>query len=312
MESFLNSLSAVGIVLLLTAVGYFCAARGWFNAVSKSFLSSYLMNVATPAMLIYAIRGNFSREILSRAGPLIIAPVLYTTALFLLSFLVGKLLRIPKDRLSVFVVLCSLSNALFIGRAICIELFGEESNFYALLYYLVNMLFLQFLGVGLIYASGTGKGRPWKDALLSFIKTPAVPAVIIGYLLLLLDWNPPSLVMSTLRYVNDTMTPMALLLTGGIMHELGFRSLRIDRDMAAVLAFRFLIAPALTLLTCSLLGITGMGRDVQIIQSAMPTVTMAVIAAAEYGADDRFAAEGASVSTLASFIVIPVLMLFLG
>ena len=312
MESFLNSLSAVGIVLLLTAVGYFCAARGWFNAVSKSFLSAYLMNVATPAMLIYAIRGNFSREILSRAGPLIIAPVLYTTTLFLLSFLAGKLLRIPKDRLSVFVVLCSLSNALFIGRAICIELFGEESNFYALLYYLVNMLFLQFLGVGLIYASGTGKGRPWKDALLSFIKTPAVPAVIIGYLLLLLDWNPPSLVMSTLRYVNDTMTPMALLLTGGIMHELGFRSLRIDRDMAAVLAFRFLIAPALTLLTCSLLGITGMGRDVQIIQSAMPTVTMAVIAAAEYGADDRFAAEGASVSTLASFIVIPVLMLFLG
>ena len=311
MESFLHSLSAVGIVLLLTAIGYFCAMRGWFNPVSKAFLSKYLMNIAAPAMLVYAIRGNFSREILAGVGPLLLAPALCTVLLFALSFLAGRLLRIPKGRLSVFVVLCSLSNALFIGRAICIELFGEESNFYALLYYLVNMIFLQFLGVGLIYASGTGKGRSWKDALLSFLKTPAVPAVLIGYLLLLLDWNPPSIVMTTLRYVNETMTPMALLLTGGIMHELGLRGLRIDRDMGVMLVFRFLISPALALLTCTLFGITGLGRDVQIVEAAMPTVTMAVIAASEYGADDQFAAEGASVSTLAGFVVIPILMLFL-
>ena len=36
-----------------------------------------------------------------------------------------------------------------------------------------------------------------------------------------------------------------------------------------------------------------------------------VVAAADYGADEEFAAQGAALSTLASFVVIPVLMLML-
>ena len=36
-----------------------------------------------------------------------------------------------------------------------------------------------------------------------------------------------------------------------------------------------------------------------------------VVAAAEYGADERLAAQGAAVSTIACFFVIPILMLLL-
>ena len=43
----------------------------------------------------------------------------------------------------------------------------------------------------------------------------------------------------------------------------------------------------------------------------MPVVTQTVVACAEYGADERFAAQGAAVSTLACFVVTPVLMLIL-
>ncbi len=43
----------------------------------------------------------------------------------------------------------------------------------------------------------------------------------------------------------------------------------------------------------------------------MPVMTQTVVAASQYGADEHLAAEGAAVSTLASFLVIPALMLIL-
>ena len=43
----------------------------------------------------------------------------------------------------------------------------------------------------------------------------------------------------------------------------------------------------------------------------MPVVTQTVVAAAEYGADEQLAAQGAAISTLACFVVTPVLMLLL-
>ena len=101
------------------------------------------------------------------------------------------------------------------------------------------------------------------------------------------------------------------LLTGYIIHEIGLKSLRIDVPMAVVLLFRFLFAPALCFLLCALFGITGLARSVFIVEAAMPVVTQTVVASAEYGADEQFAAQGAAISTLACFIVTPVLMLIL-
>ena len=44
---------------------------------------------------------------------------------------------------------------------------------------------------------------------------------------------------------------------------------------------------------------------------AQTVVTQTVVAASQYGADERLAARGAALSTLLSFLVIPVLMLLL-
>ena len=77
------------------------------------------------------------------------------------------------------------------------------------------------------------------------------------------------------------------------------------------MAFRFLLAPALSVALCRAFGVTGLAHDVLIVETAMPVVTQTVVAAAEYGADEEFAAQGAALSTIACFVVIPVLMLIL-
>ena len=271
MESFLHAVASVTLILLLTATGYFCAVRGWMSPQAKAFISKFTMSVAIPRMCVYGLTNNLTRELLMGSVGFLLVPFLSTVAGFLLSLLVGRLLKLPRRRLGVFMMMCSVSNAIFIGLPMCTELFGEACTPYVMLYYLVNTSFV----------------------------------------LVLADVKLPSLVMSYCKYMNNLVTPLALLLTGYIIHEIGLKNLRLDRDLTLVMVFRFLLVPGLSLALCALLGVTGLGRSTLIVETAMPVVTQTVVAAADYGADEQFAAQGAALSTLACFIVIPVLMLIL-
>ena len=104
---------------------------------------------------------------------------------------------------------------------------------------------------------------------------------------------------------------LALLLTGYIIYEIDLKNLKVDASMIVMLLFRFLFAPALCFALCAFFGISGLARSVFIVESAMPVVTQTVVASAEYGADEQFAAQGAAISTFACFFVTPVLMLIL-
>ena len=310
MEGFLHAVSSVTIILLLTATGYFCAAMGWMGPQAKRFISKFTMSVAIPCMCVYGLTKNLTRELLALSPGFLLVPFLSTLGAFLLSLLAGKLLKLPRRKLGVFMMMCSVSNAIFIGLPMCTELFGEVCTPYVMLYYLVNTSFVQLVGLSLVRWSGDGGGFD-RRMLKKFLTTPAVIGVLLSFLLVLTGVSLPPLVMSYCKYMNNLVTPLALLLTGYIIYEIGLKNLRLDRDLAIVMIFRFLLVPASSFALCALLGVEGLARNVLLVETAMPVVTQTVVAAADYGADEQFAAQGAALSTIACFVVIPVLMLIL-
>lgn len=310
MESFLHAVASVTIILLLTATGYFCAAMGWMSPQAKRFISKFTMSVAIPCMCVYGLTNNLTHELLALSLGFLLVPLLSTVGAFLLSLLVGRLLKLPRKRLGVFMMMCSVSNAIFIGLPMCTELFGEACTPYVMLYYLVNTSFVQLVGLSLVRWSGEGGGFD-KRMIKKFLTTPAVIGVLVSFVLVFTGIRLPSLVMSYCKYMNNLVTPLALLLTGYIIYEIGLKNLKLDRDLAIMLLFRFLLVPGVSFALCELFGVAGLGRSVLLVETAMPVVTQTVVAAADYGADEQFAAQGAALSTLACFVVIPVLMLIL-
>lgn len=310
MESFLHAVASVTIILLLTATGYFCAAMGWMSPQAKRFISKFTMSVAIPCMCVYGLTNNLTHELLAGSLGFLLVPLLSTVGAFLLSLLVGRLLKLPRRKLGVFMMMCSVSNAIFIGLPMCTELFGEACTPYVMLYYLVNTSFVQLVGLSLVRWSGDGGGFD-KRMIKKFLTTPAVIGVLVSFVLVFTGIRLPSLVMSYCKYMNNLVTPLALLLTGYIIYEIGLKNLKLDRDLAIMLLFRFLLVPGVSFALCELFGVAGLGRSVLLVETAMPVVTQTVVAAADYGADEQFAAQGAALSTLACFVVIPVLMLIL-
>mgnify|MGYP002686266853 FL=1 len=240
MEGFLHAVSSVTIILLLTATGYFCAERGWMGPQAKAFIGKFTLSVAIPCMSVYGLTNNLTRDLLVQSGSFLLVPLLGTVVITILSLLVGRLLKLPRKKLGVFMMMCSVSNAIFVGLAMCTELFGDTCTPYVMLYYLINTSFVQLLFLSLVRWSGESRGFDLK-MLQKFLTTPAVIAVFVGLALVWFEVRLPSLVMSYCRYMNNLVTPLALLLTGYIIHDIGLKNVRLDRDLGIAMLFRFLL-----------------------------------------------------------------------
>lgn len=314
MSAFLNGVSAVFVVLLLMLVGFWMGRAGWMDRHVKTFLGKYIMNIAVPLNCLTGLLNHLDRSMLSQTGVMTLAAVLSILCNFLLGMALAALLGLPRNRWGVFVAMAGVSNTLFIGLPLSTQLFGERCLPYVMSYYLGSTVFTQTAALILVERSGNsgGGGQAPLDLAKDLLKKPAVLGIVVSVALLLLDLRPPEVFMSFARYISSSVSPMALIYCGFVMYELGLKNLRLERGLPLMLVCRLAVAPLLCAGMCRLLGVGGFPRDVMVVESALPVVSQVTVMAGAYGADDRYAATGATLSTIGCFFTIPVLMVLLG
>ena len=210
------------------------------------------------------------------------------------------------------------SNTLFIGLPLSTQLFGDVCVPYVMIYYLANTIFTQSVILMLVERSGTAShSRGIKGFLKDVFTKPPILTVIASVLMLIVGFRPPEVFMSFAKYISGSVSPLALIYCGFIIYELGLSNLRPSqlrqmKGLPTMLAARLVISPLICAGMCRLFGITGLAYQVFVVESALPVVSQVTVMAGDFGADDKYAATGATLSTLACFITIPVLMVLMG
>ena len=170
----------------------------------------------------------------------------------------------------------------------------------------------------LVERSGTAShSRGIKGFLKDVFTKPPILTVIASVLMLIVGFRPPEVFMSFGKYISGSVSPLALIYCGFIIYELGLSNLRPSqlrqmKGLPTMLAARLVISPLICAGMCRLFGITGLAYQVFVVESALPVVSQVTVMAGDFGADDKYAATGATLSTLACFITIPVLMVLMG
>lgn len=320
MQAFSHSAAAVMLILLMTAVGCFCGRMGWMKREHKAFLVKYIMNIALPCMCISGLMGKVSHALLFQMRMVLLVSVCALCVLFALAFLLGRLLRLPPKKLGVFVVMCFVANSMFIGYPMCTALFGDAAVPVVLTYYIVNTLAFQTVGVAFLnYGGAQTQKRSFGALIKAFIKPPLY-VIAVCVILILCDVTLPKLVLDFAGYMGNTVSPIALLYTGFVIYELYETkkaspqtrkdSPAVTLSLLLVLLFRFVLAPVCCVLFCRLFGMEGSIKSILMIEIAMPVMTQVVVLSAECGADESYAALGMTLSTIACFVSVPILMLF--
>jgi len=311
MAQFLSAVSAVAVILALVGTGAFCGWRGWMTSAHKNFCVKLLTNIGIPATCLSSLLSQVDLALLRECGTLMLLSTADVLILLALSLALVRPLHLPRKKAGSFIAMSSFANSIFIGMPVCTLLFGDRAVPYVLCYYIVNTTLFQSLGLFAMNYYGAKDEKPsLRKVLLGLLKPPLI-SVVLALVIILLGLELPGMVMNWLKYLSNLVTPLALIYSGFILYENGLRSLRPEPSHFAAMALRFGAAPLMMALFCRLAGVAELAAGVLTIEIAMPVMTQTVVFAAGSGQDEHYTVVGMASSTLACFLVIPVLMTLL-
>ena len=311
MDIFLRSISGILVILGMILVGFVIGEKGWFDDKSRGLLAKLVTQVALPCYMLYTITQRFTAADLLKMLPALRFPALSMVVLLGIATGVARIFAVRQDRRGLFISMFFNSNTIFVGLPINQALFGDASIPYVLIYYMCNTTFFWTLGTYLIQRDGEGEAQFDLKTSLKKVFSPPLMGFILGLVMVMLQIKLPAFLASDLQYLGNLTTPLSMIFIGLSVSHVGVKQLVLGKDQLLILFGRFLVAPLLMATIVYWAPLPSLMKQVFIIQSAMPVMTNAPVVARLYGADSDYAAVMVTETTLATMVVIPILMLLM-
>ena len=311
MDIFLRSISGILVILGMILVGFVIGEKGWFDDKSRGLLAKLVTQVALPCYMLYTITQRFTAADLLKMLPALRFPALSMVVLLGIATGVARIFAVRQDRRGLFISMFFNSNTIFVGLPINQALFGDASIPYVLIYYMCNTTFFWTLGTYLIQRDGEGEAQFDLKTSLKKVFSPPLMGFLLGLVLVMLQIKLPAFLASDLQYLGNLTTPLSMIFIGLSVSHVGVKQLVLGKDQLLILLGRFLVAPLLMATIIYWVPLPNLMKQVFIIQSAMPVMTNAPVVARLYGADSDYAAVMVTETTLATMVVIPILMLLM-
>ena len=311
MDIFLKSISGILVILGMILVGFVIGEKGWFDDKSRGLIAKLVTQIALPCYMLYTITQRFTAEDLLKMLPALRFPALSMVVLLGIATAVARIFAVRQDRSGLFISMFFNSNTIFVGLPINQALFGDASIPYVLIYYMCNTTFFWTLGTYLIQRDGEGEAQFYFKTSVKKVFSPPLMGFLLGLVMVMLQMKLPAFLDSDLQYLGNLTTPLSMIFIGLSVSHVGVKQLILGKDQLLILLGRFVVAPLLMATIVYWAPLPSLMKQVFIIQSAMPVMTNAPVVARLYGADSDYAAVMVTETTLATMVVIPILMVLM-
>lgn len=300
-------------LILMVAVGLFAWRTHIVSGDFDKQLTSLLMKIALPCMIVRSMSGAFSWEELKNCGRLAVAALILWAVTFALGQLAFRLLgRGASARIARFSML--YTNFTFVGIPVVEALYGDTGVFYFVVFLVPYRMIYYSSAEPLLSPPGLERrARTLPEKLKGWFSPPVV-AVFVGLLLYITQWKLPAPVSGVINSLGSCASPLGMVLCGISLGKYDFRALLRPKYLWTPL-IRTLALPALTLGLCLLAGLEGELARVAVIFTALPTASLLAAFTIQYdpSRDSQFeAAATVLLSTLLSAFTIPLWAAVLG
>jgi predicted permease len=183
--------------------------------------------------------------------------------------------------------------------------FGKEGLQRAVIFFLASSVWTNTVG---IYVASRGIGTA-RQALLNVFKAPLIYAMVAGTILNVTGTTLPLPLERAVGLLSQATVPFMLVLLG-----LQLSRTSLTRHLAPLtlaVFVRLVVGPLVAIGLAALLGVSGLARQVSVLQAAMPSGVMSSVLATLFGGDARFVAATILLSTLASIATLTMLLAYL-
>lgn len=294
----------VTVLFLIIAVGYIANRCGVLNTEGSRMLSRLVICVTFPA---YVLGGAMTSATPSAESVLLLGGLAlgHYLLLFLLAWLLPKLLHTPESQIGTYRFMMVFANVGFIGYPVVSAVLGPEAVFPATMFVLPFNLLCYTVGV-LMIANGSGARLS-----LRLLLTPSVIACATAIVLALLPLDYPSLIVDACQTLGSVTTPAALLIIGSSLADIPLRQLSGSPRLYLLCLFRLVLMPLLCWAVLRNFISDRIALGVTVLLSGMPVATNGTMFCLTYGGDRRLISQGTFLTTLLSLATIPLMALLL-
>ncbi|MGQ9767102.1 MAG: AEC family transporter [Anaerolineae bacterium] len=296
---FLSIFNAVLLPLVIIASLAFMLAR--FSGVSPKPLSRAAFYLFNPSLAFV----SFASTALAPAllGRLMLLKLLVFLVMLPLAGLTARKLKLSGTVGSAFVLSVMLANSGNYGLSVTEYAFGKEGLALAVICYVTDNMLANSAG---IYIAARGRASIGQ-ALRQMLQNPALYTVALGIATHQLGWQVPLPIWRAAESLSGAAVPTMLTVLG--MQLAGLPSVRNHWQAVGVAsALRLIVAPAVAALLVIPLGLSGLARQVAILETAVPTAVVTSIIASQYESEPAFVASTVLVSSLASLVTVTALL----
>jgi len=290
----------VVIMLLLIVVGYFCYKKALLTDEGVKNLSTLLLMVVTPCILIDAYQRDFEmamvKQFLIAAG---VSVLIHAIAIAGAQLVFCKEKNDGNAKIQKFAMI--YSNCGFMGIPLLNAALGSEGVFIGSAYLAVfNILYWTH---GVFLYTGDKKILLSKKAVLN----PGVLGMAAGLLLFFLQIRLPGVLGTAVASIADVNTPIAMLVIGTFLAKNDLLKALKNKNVYIVSALRLIVVPLVVILLLKLLQIDEFTATAILLPAAAPAATVGSLFAIRYKLDPVYASQIISISTVLSIITIPLI-----
>lgn len=308
--NFTALLTIIATLFLLMACGFFARKRGIIDDVASKRLSTLIIKIGQPMMIISALtEAEFSYENLGDGFLYIGIGIVFHAVMGGLAFLLCKGFKdLDERKITEFSLM--FVNGGFIGFPILEALFGAKGLFLAAFFNISFHLFIWSWGVAIL-------ARKRSDIKLTvrkiFINLGSIPC-LIGVLIYMLvipfpDFVLPAFLSKFFMYLSNLCTPISVLITGALLATRTPKQIFGSGKIYYFSAMKLLVLPLIVCVICKLIQLPQDMILFVTVEAALPAASSITMFSEIYGLNSGYASQTVGTSSLLSVGTLPLVLL---
>lgn len=307
-----NQIEILGILALCGIIAY--RFKILHNS-AKEVIEKLVFYITLPLLIITKLSSlTFTSEIIWNGLFIILSAYLILFIQIMVGKLSAKLFRLERPQAAIHCLHTMLGNIVFLGFPLLDALFPRgEAILYAAIYQLAMNTVMWTYGVYILNPASKEKGLKNLEKLLN----PNTIALNIGLLMMIFGIRLPRLLQASLGGLGQTTLYLAMIYIGILLAQIKIKDM-LNSPHVFVLSFNklFLLPIVFIFLFRFLfemlnLEMNTIAFSVLILEAAMPCMTILVLLAKRFGADDQLAMKNFFVSTILSLLSLPFILYLL-
>ncbi len=286
-------------LILMVSIGIFAYRRHIISADFDKQLTSFLMKLCLPCMIVKSMMGAFSWEQLKNCGRLVVIALIMWAITFALGLGAYRLMgKSASGRIMRFSMM--YTNFTFVGIPVIEALYGDTGVFYFVVFLVPYRMIYYSSAEPLLSPPGLVRPERTLAAKLKGWFSPPVVAVFVGLVIYLTQVQLPTPITGVINSLGGCASPLGMVLCGISLGKYEFRKLLRPRYLLLPLV-RNLLLPALFLALALLCRLEAALAQVVVMFAALPVASLIAAFTIQYDPDQDSQFQAAAAVLLSTF-----------